>query len=163
MLATETQAIADYLRGIMIDKYGADNVAKHFADTRDTLCYATNDNQDATYELLKINADLALVVGGYNSSNTSHIVELCERKFPTYFINSDNEIKSRNEIHHFNYHEKKKVITTNYIPERDVVRIVLTSGASCPDTLVDRVLLKVCSFFDNPKTVENLLTDFEKN
>jgi 4-hydroxy-3-methylbut-2-enyl diphosphate reductase len=163
MLATETQAIADYLRGIMIDKYGADNVAKHFADTRDTLCYATNDNQDATYELLKTDADLALVVGGYNSSNTSHIVELCERKFPTYFINSDNEIKSRNEIHHFNYHEKKKVITMNYIPEREVVKIVLTSGASCPDTLVDRVLLKVRSFFDNPKTVENLLADFEKN
>ena len=163
MLATETQAIADYLRGIMIEKYGVNNIAKHFADTRDTLCYATNDNQDATYELLKTNADFALVVGGYNSSNTSHIVELCERKFPTYFINSDSEIKSRNEIHHFNYHEKKKVITSNYIPERDVVKIVLTSGASCPDTLVDRVLLKVRSFFDNPKTVENLLTDFEKN
>jgi 4-hydroxy-3-methylbut-2-enyl diphosphate reductase len=163
MLATETQAIADYLRGVMINKYGTDNIAKHFADTRDTLCYATNDNQDATYELLKTNADLALVVGGYNSSNTSHIVELCERKFPTYFINSDNEIKSRNEIHHFNYHEKKKIITMNYIPEREVVKIVLTSGASCPDTLVDRVLLKVRSFFDNPKTVEDLLTEFEKN
>ena len=163
MLATETQAIADYLRGVMIEKFGAGNIAKHFADTRDTLCYATNDNQDATYELLKTNADLALVVGGYNSSNTSHIVELCERKFRTYFINSDNEIKSRNEIHHFNYHEKKKIITMNYIPEREVVKIVLTSGASCPDTLVDRVLLKVRSFFDNPKTVENLLTEFEKN
>ncbi len=163
MLATETQAIADYLRGIMIEKYGVANVTNHFADTRDTLCYATNDNQDATYELLKTNADLALVVGGYNSSNTSHIVELCERQFPTYFINSDNEIKSRNEIHHFNYHEKRKVITSNYIPEKDVVRIVLTSGASCPDTLVDRVLLKVRSFFDSPTTVEKLLTDFERN
>ncbi len=108
MLATETQAIADYLKGIMIEKYGVKNIAHHFADTRDTLCYATNDNQDATYELLETNADLALVVGGYNSSNTSHIVELCERKFPTYFINSDQEIKSRNKIHHFNFHEKKK-------------------------------------------------------
>jgi 4-hydroxy-3-methylbut-2-en-1-yl diphosphate reductase len=163
MLATETQAIADYLRGVMVEKYGPSNISDHFADTRDTLCYATNDNQDATYELLKTNADLALVVGGYNSSNTSHIVELCEREFPTYFINSDNEIKSRNEIHHFNFREKKKVITKDYIPEKDVVRIVLTSGASCPDTLVDRVLLKVCTFFDNPKTVENLLQDFEKS
>ena len=163
MLATETQAIADYLREVMIEKYGIGNISNHFADTRDTLCYATNDNQDATYQLLKTDADFALVVGGYNSSNTSHIVELCERKFPTYFINSDDEIKSRNEIHHFNYHEKKKVITSNYIPEKDVVKIVLTSGASCPDTLVDRVLLKVCTFFDNPKTVEKLLLDFEKN
>jgi 4-hydroxy-3-methylbut-2-enyl diphosphate reductase len=162
MLAAETQAIADYLRGVMIEKYGSGAISDHFADTRDTLCYATNDNQDSTYELLKTNADLALVVGGYNSSNTSHIVELCERQFPTYFINSDNEIKSRHEIHHFNFHEKKKVITQNYIPEKDVVKIVLTSGASCPDTLVDRVLLKVRDFFDNPKTVENLLADFEK-
>jgi 4-hydroxy-3-methylbut-2-enyl diphosphate reductase len=163
MLATETQAIADYLKGIMIKKFGADNIAYHFADTRDTLCYATNDNQDATYELLKTNADLALVVGGYNSSNTSHIVELCERKFPTYFINSDEEIKSRNKIHHFNFHEKKRMITENFIPEKNPVKIVLTSGASCPDTLVDRVLLKVLGFFENPKTIENLLQDFERN
>lgn len=163
MLATETQAIADYLKGLMVEKYGQKNIIHHFADTRDTLCYATNDNQDATYELLETNADMALVVGGYNSSNTSHIVELCERNFPTYFINSDQEIKSRNEIHHFNFHEKKKVITENFIPEKNPVRIVLTSGASCPDTLVDRVLLKVLTFFENPKTIEELIQDFERN
>ena len=163
MLATETQAIADYLKRIMIEKYGVKNIAHHFADTRDTLCYATNDNQDATYELLETNADLALVVGGYNSSNTSHIVELCERKFPTYFINSEQEIESRNKIHHFNFHEKKRMATENFIPEKNPVKIVLTSGASCPDTLVDRVLLKVLTFFENPKTIENLLQDFEKN
>jgi 4-hydroxy-3-methylbut-2-en-1-yl diphosphate reductase len=163
MLATETQAIADYLKRIMIEKYGVKNIAHHFADTRDTLCYATNDNQDATYELLETNADLALVVGGYNSSNTSHIVELCERKFPTFFINSEQEIESRNKIHHFNFHEKKRMITGNFIPEKNPVKIVLTSGASCPDTLVDRVLMKVLTFFENPKTIENLLQDFEKN
>ena len=163
MLATETQAIADYLKRIMIEKYGVKNIAHHFADTRDTLCYATNDNQDATYKLLETNADLALVVGGYNSSNTSHIVELCERKFPTYFINSEQEIESRNKIHHFNFHEKKRMTTENFIPEKNPVKIVLTSGASCPDTLVDRVLLKVLTFFENPKTIENLLQDFEKN
>ena len=60
MLATETQAIADYLRQVMIDKYDVKNIASHFADTRDTLCYATNDNQDATYKLLETNADLAI-------------------------------------------------------------------------------------------------------
>ncbi len=163
MLASETQQIADYLRGVMIEKYGIANIADHFADTRDTLCYATNDNQDATYELLKTDADLALVVGGYNSSNTSHIVELCERKFPTYFINSENEIKSRTEIHHFNFHEKTKIITQQYIPDKYPVKIVLTSGASCPDTLVDRVLLKVCSFFENSRTAETVLQEFERN
>jgi 4-hydroxy-3-methylbut-2-enyl diphosphate reductase len=161
MLATETQAIADYLRQMMIERYGIENISNHFADTRDTLCYATNDNQDATYKLLETGADLALVVGGYNSSNTSHIVELCERKFPTYFINSDEEIISRNEIHHFNFHQKKKVVTKNFIPEKNPVKIVLTSGASCPDTLVDRVLLRVLSFFQNPKPVEKLLQELE--
>ena len=88
MLATETQAIADYLKEIMLRIYGTENIQDHFADTRDTLCYATHDNQKATYGLLEKDADLAIVVGGYNSSNTSHIVELCEEKLPTYFISS---------------------------------------------------------------------------
>ncbi|MCU0358772.1 MAG: 4-hydroxy-3-methylbut-2-enyl diphosphate reductase, partial [Cyclobacteriaceae bacterium] len=94
MLASETQGIADYFRSLMVQQYGEGNIRYHFADTRDTLCYATNDNQDATYALLDTDADMAIVVGGYNSSNTSHIVELCERKFPTYFINAESEIKS---------------------------------------------------------------------
>jgi 4-hydroxy-3-methylbut-2-enyl diphosphate reductase len=163
MLATETQAIADYLRQVMIEKYGAQNTSKHFADTRDTLCYATNDNQDATYELLNTQADLALVVGGYNSSNTSHIVELCERKFPTYFINSEEEIKSAAEVHHFDFHKKKKLVTWNFMPDKRPVKVILTSGASCPDTLVDRVLQKMLGFFESPKTVEELLQEFERN
>jgi len=160
MLATETQAIADYLRGVMIKKYGEENLRLHFADTRDTLCYATNDNQDSTYELLKTDADLAIVVGGYNSSNTSHIVELCERKFPTYFINSDKEIKSKEEIHHFDYHRKEKKISFGYLPEKEEVRIILTSGASCPDTLVDRVMLRLVGFYGSANRVEEVLKNF---
>jgi 4-hydroxy-3-methylbut-2-enyl diphosphate reductase len=161
MLATETQAIADFFKEVMIDKYGVENLKKHFADTRDTLCYATNDNQDSTYELLKTDADLAIVVGGYNSSNTSHIVELCERKFPTYFINSENEIKSNEEIHHFDYHKKEKRVANNYLPAKNPTKIILTSGASCPDTLVDRVMVKFLSYFDGAKPVETLLQDFQ--
>ena len=92
MLAAETQEIAEHFKQVMIAKYGAENTKQHFADTRDTLCYATNENQDATYGLLQIDADMAVVVGGYNSSNTSHLVELLEQKFPTYFISSDKEI-----------------------------------------------------------------------
>lgn len=157
MLATETQSIADYFRQLMIRKYGAENIKEHFADTRDTLCYATNDNQDATYQLLETDADLAVVVGGYNSSNTSHIVELCERKFPTYFINSEKEIKSSVEIHHFHYHKKEKAVTHNFLPQQNPVKIVLTSGASCPDTLVDRVMLRLLEFFPNARPVQELL------
>jgi 4-hydroxy-3-methylbut-2-enyl diphosphate reductase len=160
MLATETQAIADYFKNLMIEKYGIDQIKSHFADTRDTLCYATNDNQDATYELLKTDADLAVVVGGYNSSNTSHIVELCERKFPTYFINSEAELKSRDEIHHFDYNAKRAVISNDYIPSENPVKIVLTSGASCPDTLVDRVMLRILEFFPSHKPVEEILEAF---
>lgn len=162
MLATETQAIADYFRQTMLTKYGAENIKDHFADTRDTLCYATNDNQDATYKLLETDANLAIVVGGYNSSNTSHIVELCERKFPTYFINSDSEIKSKQEIHHFDYPKKEKRVTQGYLPEKNPVKIILTSGASCPDTLVDRVMLKILGFYEDSKPVESLLAEFGK-
>lgn len=162
MLATETQAIADYFKQTMISKFGVENLKEHFADTRDTLCYATNDNQDATYRLLETDADLAIVVGGYNSSNTSHIVELCERKFPTYFINSDIEIKSKQEIHHFDYPKKEKRVTMNYLPEKNPVKIILTSGASCPDTLVDRVMVKLLSYFSGSKPVESVLMEFEK-
>jgi 4-hydroxy-3-methylbut-2-enyl diphosphate reductase len=160
MLATETQAIADYFKQLMINKYGGEYLKEHFADTRDTLCYATNDNQNATYELLETDADLAIVVGGYNSSNTSHIVELCERKFPTYFINSEREMISNKEIHHFNYGRKEKVITKDFLPQKNVVKIVLTSGASCPDTLVDRVLLKIVDFYNPVKTVDQVLNEF---
>lgn len=160
MLATETQAIADYFRQLMLRKYGAENLKEHFADTRDTLCYATNDNQDATYRLLETDADLAIVVGGYNSSNTSHIVELCERKFPTYFINSEREIKSDQEIHHFNYHQKQNVVTHSFLPDKNIVKIILTSGASCPDTLVDRVMLRLLEFFKPVKSVDEILTKF---
>ncbi len=160
MLATETQAIADYFKKLMMDKYGIDQIKNHFADTRDTLCYATNDNQDSTYELLKTDADLAIVVGGYNSSNTSHIVELCERNFPTFFINSDAELKSANEIHHWDFREKKKIITKNFIPNKKPVKVVLTSGASCPDTLVDRVMIKLLDYFPSAKSVDDLLKEF---
>lgn len=160
MLATETQEIADFFRGVMARKYGIENISRHFADTRDTLCYATNDNQEATYKLLETDADLAIVVGGYNSSNTSHIVELCERKFDTYFINSDNEIRSKTEIHHFNYHTKQRVRSGTFIPAKNVVKIVLTSGASCPDTIVDNVLIKVLGYFNPAKTLEDVLAEF---
>lgn len=152
MLATETQAIADLLKDTMIKKYGIDEVRNHFADTRDTLCYATNDNQEATYKLLKEKADFAIVVGGYNSSNTSHIVELCEEKLTTYFISSEEKILSEKRIKHFNLHNLKEIETENYLPQNNVVTILLTSGASCPDATVERVLRKIHSYF--PETID---------
>ena len=100
MLASDTQAIADYLKGIMIKRYGLDpnNSESHFADTRDTLCYATNDNQTAVSNLLKYPAHFAIVIGGRKSSNSSHLVELCEEKLPTYFIQSEDDILSDSKL-----------------------------------------------------------------
>lgn len=163
MLATETQAIADYVKQTMLEIYGEDNIKFHFADTRDTLCYATNDNQDATYSLLEQQADFALVVGGYNSSNTSHIVELCERKFPTYFINSDSEIESKTTINHFDYPNAKRLVTKQWLELNNPTKIVLTSGASCPDTLVDKVMMKILTFFEGTKSVEKVISEIENS
>lgn len=156
MLATETQEISDYLRNIMLEKYGEESISVHFADTRDTLCYATNENQDSTYGLLEQEADMAIVVGGYNSSNTSHIVELCEKKFPTYFISSARDILSSEEIRHYNYHERIHLKTTGFIPEKEEVKIVLTSGASCPDSVVEEVFRKILSYFDEPVDLDEM-------
>jgi len=162
MLATETQAIADLLKETMIKKYGIENLKEHFADTRDTLCYATNDNQEATYGLLKENADFAVVVGGYNSSNTSHIVELCEEKLPTYFISSEEKILSDKSILHFDLHKHSEIKTDNFLPSKDVVDIILTSGASCPDAVVEAVLRKIHSFFPTAKNVDEVIEKYLK-
>jgi 4-hydroxy-3-methylbut-2-enyl diphosphate reductase len=158
MLATETQEISDFLKTTMIKKFGLENYKDHFADTRDTLCYATNDNQQATIGLLKEQADLAIVVGGYNSSNTSHIVELCEEKLPTYFINSSKAIIDKVQINHFDFHNKNDLTSKNYLPkDKKVTRIILTSGASCPDTIVDEVLDKILQFYPNTTSKEEIL------
>jgi 4-hydroxy-3-methylbut-2-enyl diphosphate reductase len=159
MLATETQGIADYFKQTMIDVFGEGDYKSHFADTRDTLCYATNDNQRATVGVLEEGADLALVVGGYNSSNTSHIVELCEEQMPTFFISAADEIKGKDEIHHFNYPEKKMEISRNWLNTKTPLRIVLTSGASCPDAIVDAVMQKILSFYDEIRNVEQVLDE----
>jgi len=159
MLATETQEIADYFKSIMIQKYGESEIKNHYSDTRDTLCYATNENQEATYGLLKEDADLAIVVGGYNSSNTSHIVELCEEKLPTYFISSASEIVSKKRINHFDFLNHEHLVSDNYLPEKTPVNIILTSGASCPDSVIDAVLQKILSFYPDAKTIESVLSE----
>ena len=162
MLATETQAIADHLNDIMIQKYGVDKIKEHFSDTRDTLCYATHDNQKATIALLEEDADLAIVVGGYNSSNTSHIVELCEEKLTTYFISSADKLLSENLISHFDFHNNKMLLTENYLTNKIPITIILTSGASCPDSVVDDVLQKVLSYYDNTRNINDVLLDLRE-
>lgn len=154
MLASDTHEIAEYFKQVMIAQFGEDNIKNHFADTRDTLCYATNDNQQSTLKLLEIEADLAIIVGGYNSSNTSHIVDLCATKFPSYFINGALEIEDDKSVNHFDYHSKKRLVTTEFFPEKEVLNIIITSGASCPDAVVEGVINKILSFYPAAHTVE---------
>jgi 4-hydroxy-3-methylbut-2-enyl diphosphate reductase len=159
MLASDTQAISDYLKQQMVQQYNltADNIDERFADTRDTLCYATNDNQTAVYGLLETEAHLAFVVGGYNSSNTSHLVELCEERLPTFYIDAAEKILSKKEILHYNFHLQQEIHTVDYLPAITPVKILITSGASCPDAVVEQVIRKLVSFFEADKTVEEII------
>jgi len=137
-------------------------IAERFADTRDTLCYATNDNQSAATGMLQTPADLAIVVGGYNSSNTTHLVELCEEKLPAYFINSDDKILSAKEILHYNYHTKQELLTADYLPAKEPVRILVTSGASCPDAVVEAVIRKLASFYAVEQEMERMISKMDE-
>jgi len=147
-LATDTQAISDYLKHVILKKFGEENLSAHFADTRDTLCYATNDNQSAVIGLLQTDADLAIVMGGKNSSNSSHLVELCEQKLPTYFIDDANKIIDANQIEKTNWKNKQSEIVSNFLPNKTPIRILMTSGASCPDAVVESVIQKILSFYE---------------
>ena len=139
MLATETQAIADYFKQLMITQYGLGEIKNHFADTRDTLCYATNDNQDATYQLLETDADLAIVVGGYNSSNTSHLRTLRTKFLPILSLQKTRFFQTRDQ-HSIsqagkNSHRKlpaRKKSNKNY-PDK---------WSLMPGYIIDRVLLR---------------------
>ena len=189
MLATETQAIADLLRETIRTTYAEAedaNIGAHFADTTDTLCYATKENQDATLALIADGGDIAVVVGGYNSSNTSHLVELCQQRLPTYFIRDADELLSPKEIRHLELETKQVKITKDWLfrdssqqegvsspknlladnrhptPDTHKTDIVLTAGASCPDVLLDEVLQKIVGWFPNSRSVEEVLEPYNK-
>lgn len=161
MLASDTQAIADFLKNVMIAKYNLTeaNVAERFADTRDTLCYATNDNQSSIYGLLEQDADFAIVVGGYNSSNTSHLVELCEEKLTTYFINGADKITADNTIFHYDLHNQEEKSATDFLPLNRPVKILISSGASCPDAMVEAVIEKIATMKNCSQRLEELKSE----
>ena len=165
MLASETQAISDRIR-LAVEKREGSADSGQFAQTRDTLCYATNDNQQATHAALKLDQlDMAIVVGGYNSSNTSHLVELCEENLPTFFIQNELEFKADGMVRHFNWRAGLHQETMSPWPETgqsDVPTILITSGASCPDASVDRVMQSILRFYSSARIVEEVLMEFEQ-
>lgn len=159
MLATDTQEIVDYLRQIIRLHFqlSPENIKEYFADTRDTLCYATNDNQSATYGLLAEEADFAIVAGGYNSSNTAHLVDLCVEKLPTYFIKNAEKLISADQVLHFDNVAKEEKLNQAFIPTKEKVRVLLTCGASCPDAVMEEILRKLVSFFPGAKDVDEVV------
>ena len=161
MLATETQEITDFIRGVMTTKFGEEAIKKHMADTRDTLCYATNDNQSSNLKLLNEDADLAVVVGGFNSSNTAHLVEILEQKFNTVFIRSEKDLINTDTIKGFDIHSKNVKTYSNLLPEKSEIRIIITSGASCPDALVEGVMKKITSLYNIAFDQESVLNQLE--
>ena len=110
--------------------------------------------------MLLTDADLAIVVGGYNSSNTSHLVELCEEKLPAYFINNEEKIISSKEILHYNFHTKQEILTEDFLPGKRPVKILITSGASCPDALVEGVITKLATLFPGTINIEEISKSF---
>jgi 4-hydroxy-3-methylbut-2-enyl diphosphate reductase len=152
------------MREALMDRYGEADVEEHFADTSDTLCYATNENQNATQALIEDGADLGIIVGGYNSSNTSHLVELCEEHMPTYFIRDASEFDAPSEIQHFDVHTQEEKMTEHWFPADDTpVDVLLTSGASCPDALLDEVVRKIISWYPNAHPVEEAIAPFQES
>ena len=162
MLATDTQEIVDYLRQIIRLHFqvAPENIKDYFADTRDTLCYATNDNQSSTYGLLAEKADFAIVAGGYNSSNTAHLVDLCVEKLPTYFIKNAEKLISENQVLHFDNAVKQECMSFSFIPSNQKVRVLLTCGASCPDAVMEEILRKLVSFFPGASDVDEVVNTY---
>jgi 4-hydroxy-3-methylbut-2-enyl diphosphate reductase len=157
MLATETEEISKYLREVVVKAHGDSS----FADTRDTLCYATNDNQDAAMELLKEDSDVAFIIGGHNSSNTYQLAIILSEKIETFFIESAQDLDEQ-YVHYLNLNTMKKESLDWSGRWENWRRIVVASGASCPDTSVDEVIVKLCQITNTSFNPEKVLSEWMK-
>jgi 4-hydroxy-3-methylbut-2-enyl diphosphate reductase len=153
MLATETQEIAAYLRDVVVEMYGEEATT----DTRDTLCYATNDNQNATVGVLDSGAQLAVVVGGFNSSNTIQIATILGEKMPVYFVRNSDDLISPQKATIFNYSNLREEEIVPSLLFEENLKLIVTSGASCPDRTVDLVIQKIVDWRGESETIEAVL------
>lgn len=141
MLRGETEEVQRRIRAAILDRDGPERGSKSFRFF-DTICGATQERQDALGRLLQEKMNLLLVVGGYNSSNTSHLAEMGEEKLPTYFIRSASKLESAARITHYNLHEKREIVTENWLPDGPII-VGITAGASCPNNLIEDTILRV--------------------
>jgi 4-hydroxy-3-methylbut-2-enyl diphosphate reductase len=153
MLASETQEIASFLKDVVVGMYGEEATT----DTRDTLCYATNDNQNATIGVLESGADMAVVVGGFNSSNTIQIATILGERMPVYFVRNADDLISRQKATVFNYSLLKEEEIVPSLLFEENLKLVVTSGASCPDKTVDLVIQKLVSLRGESESAEEAL------
>src|SRR5712692_9716104 len=157
MLRGETEEVQRRLRRAMEKKYGAEELDRHFRFF-DTICGATQDRQDALEKLLREPMDFLLVIGGYNSSNTSHLAEMGEAKLPTYFIKNAAKMVSDRVIIHYNQHLNKEVETRNWLPAGKIT-VGITAGASCPNNLIEDTIRRL--FELRGVSVHDLIEQFE--
>ena len=141
MLRGETEEVQRRMRAAMITKHGEEAIDEHFRYF-DTICGATQDRQDALRDLLNRPMDLLLVVGGYNSSNTSHLAEMGEAKLPTYFIKDAEEMVSAAKLNHFLQDKHEMAVAENWLPTEGDLTLGVTAGASCPNNLIEEVILR---------------------
>ena len=141
MLRGETEEVQRRIQRAIVDRDGNQGAAANFRFF-DTICGATQERQDALRELLNVPMDLLLVVGGYNSSNTSHLAEMGEEKLPTYFVLNASRLLSEKQIRHYNLHERREVVAEDWLPKGPVV-VGITAGASCPNNLIEETLIRL--------------------
>jgi 4-hydroxy-3-methylbut-2-enyl diphosphate reductase len=141
MLRGETEEVQRRIQQAVLDRDGPELAARNFRFF-DTICGATQERQDALRELLNVKMDLLLVVGGYNSSNTSHLAEMGEEKLPTYFVLNASRLISEKEIRHYDLHARREVVARDWLPEGKVV-VGITAGASCPNNLIEETLIRL--------------------
>ncbi len=140
MLRGETEEIQNRIRQAIADRdHGSTESFRYF----DTICGATQERQDALFGLLDESIDLLLVIGGYNSSNTTHLVEIGERRLPTLFIRNADCIRSETEILHYDIHANREITGTGWLPQTPELTVGVTAGASCPNNLIEDTILRV--------------------
>ena len=141
MLRGETEEVQRRIEAAVRDRDGMERTRENFRFF-DTICGATQERQDALQQMLDEPMDLLLVVGGYNSSNTSHLAEMGEAKLPTYFVRNAGRLESRERIRHYNLHSRREELTENWLPPAPLT-IGITAGASCPNNLIEDTILRV--------------------
>jgi 4-hydroxy-3-methylbut-2-enyl diphosphate reductase len=146
MMRGETEEVQRRIEAAIRDRDGALRARESFRFF-DTICGATQERQDALRDMLAEPLQLLLVIGGYNSSNTSHLAEMGEAKLPTYFIRNASRLESRERIVHFDLHQRREIVTDNWLPARPLT-IGVTAGASCPNNLIEDAILRLFELHD---------------